>query len=92
LVVSRSGSGTVNELSFFELPAIFVPLEPNSNDEQKLNALNYAKKYPAIVVKQGDLTPASLWEAISSLPMPKRSTAWQSKTDETARKIVDELV
>ena len=44
VVIARAGAGTVNELDYFGIPSIFVPLRPTQNDEQTKNAEWFLRK------------------------------------------------
>jgi len=92
IVISRSGAGTVNELAYFGIPAVLVPLEPNDNGEQKMNARDFIQRCPGAIVKQPELTPEALWRAIASLESSQRLRNWEAKTDESARLITDVLI
>jgi UDP-N-acetylglucosamine--N-acetylmuramyl-(pentapeptide) pyrophosphoryl-undecaprenol N-acetylglucosamine transferase len=88
VVIARSGANTINELCYFEIPAVLIPLEPNNNGEQKLNAQYYVKNNIGIIIKQSELTPEVLWEAIVSLKPVQRPQRRTTKLDESKAKIV----
>jgi len=67
LVVGRAGASTVTELCALGKPAIYVPLEPTGGDEQNKNARMCVEKGAALVVKQDDLTGATLLAAVREL-------------------------
>jgi len=56
LVISRSGASTVAELSFFSLPALFLPL-PGAGGHQKENAC-YFKPWAQVFLQEGDIYTA----------------------------------
>lgn len=67
VVVSRAGAGTVTELSALGKPAVFVPLEPSSRDEQLRNAQRLVQAGGAVLVRQADFNADSLLAAVQPL-------------------------
>ena len=67
LVVSRSGAGTVAELSAIGRPAILVPLPHALDQDQAANALVSEKAGGAIRLLQKDFTPDRLAVEIDAL-------------------------
>jgi UDP-N-acetylglucosamine--N-acetylmuramyl-(pentapeptide) pyrophosphoryl-undecaprenol N-acetylglucosamine transferase len=67
LVVGRAGAGTVAELAFVGLPAIFVPLPGAGGDEQARNARVLADAGAAVIVPQHEATPERLAAEIVAL-------------------------
>ncbi len=67
LVISRSGAGTINDLSFFDIPAILIPLEPCNNNEQMRNAEKFTSNHHGYILKQNDFNSEKLLIAIKSL-------------------------
>lgn len=65
VVISRSGSGTIAEISALGKPSILIPLKESANDHQRLNAYEYAKTGAAIVIEEANLLPAILINQIS---------------------------
>lgn len=49
LILCRSGAGTLAEIIFFEKKCITIPLETNTTNHQKLNALTLEKSYPNLI-------------------------------------------
>jgi UDP-N-acetylglucosamine--N-acetylmuramyl-(pentapeptide) pyrophosphoryl-undecaprenol N-acetylglucosamine transferase len=66
IVVARAGASTVAELAVAGRPAILVPLPSATDDHQTDNARALAAAGGAIVVQQGDFTPASVARALES--------------------------
>ncbi len=60
LVIARAGAGTVAELACAGRPSILVPLPHAIDDHQKANARAIAEAGAAIVMPQGEFTPAAL--------------------------------
>jgi UDP-N-acetylglucosamine--N-acetylmuramyl-(pentapeptide) pyrophosphoryl-undecaprenol N-acetylglucosamine transferase len=57
LIVSRAGSGTINEISFWKKPAILIPIPEGVSHDQRTNAYSYAHSGGAVVLEEGNLTP-----------------------------------
>ena len=53
IVLARAGAGTVNELDYFGVPSIFVPLRLVHNDEQTKNAEWFLKKNSSVIARSG---------------------------------------
>lgn len=64
LAIARSGAGTVNELTTFKIPAIFIPLAIATNDEQRKNAMTMAEKGGAIIISEDKLNSKVLLDTI----------------------------
>lgn len=75
VLIGRSGTGTMLEAAAFGLPAIYVPLEL-ADGHQKFNAAVAERAGAAIVVPQGDFTPANLLAQLQGLwqNTPKRAS------------------
>lgn len=57
-IVSRSGSGTIFEISAIGRPSVLIPLPESAQGHQLKNALTYAKlTESAIVIEEKNLTP-----------------------------------
>lgn len=67
VVMGRSGAGTVNDLSALGKPAVFIPLEPSSGDEQRRNAQRCADAGAAIIIRQGECTADVLLATLTPL-------------------------
>ncbi len=67
LVVSRAGMITVAELCAWGLPSVLVPLPTAAADHQTHNARVLADAGAASLLRQADLTPASLAEQVEGL-------------------------
>jgi UDP-N-acetylglucosamine--N-acetylmuramyl-(pentapeptide) pyrophosphoryl-undecaprenol N-acetylglucosamine transferase len=67
LVVSRSGASTVAELAVIGRPSFLIPLPHALDQDQLANANVLAKAGGAVVLKQDELTPASLAAEIEAL-------------------------
>jgi UDP-N-acetylglucosamine--N-acetylmuramyl-(pentapeptide) pyrophosphoryl-undecaprenol N-acetylglucosamine transferase len=67
VLVGRAGAGTVSEACALAKPAVFIPLEPTSGDEQLKNAARSADAGAAVVVRQASCTGPVLLGAILPL-------------------------
>ncbi|WP_307815462.1 UDP-N-acetylglucosamine--N-acetylmuramyl-(pentapeptide) pyrophosphoryl-undecaprenol N-acetylglucosamine transferase [Streptomyces sp. 7-21] len=66
VVLSRSGAGTLAELTALGKPAVFVPLATSAGNEQAHNA-RHLEESGAAVALIGDVTAAQLCEAVEPL-------------------------
>lgn len=64
LAISRSGAGTVNELTALKIPAIYIPLAIATQNEQYLNALWAVSMNGAIIIEEKNLTKEILYATI----------------------------
>jgi len=96
LVLSRAGSGSLSEITFFGLPSILVPY-PHSNDRhQYKNADFIASRGAAIVVSESELSP-ELFESILNKEERIKFKKMAEKSQEIAQpyaveKIADEIL
>jgi len=67
IVICRAGALTVSELAMAATPAIFVPLPHAVDDHQTKNANFLVSQGAARLIKQCELTPASLSEQLTVL-------------------------
>lgn len=67
LVIGRGGAGTLAELAALGAPSIIVPLAGSLDQDQAHNARELAEAEGAIMLKQSNLTPTSLAEAMEPL-------------------------
>lgn len=66
VVISRSGAGTLAELTALGLPAVFIPLASSAGNEQAHNA-RYLEEAGAAVALLGEVTADRLKDAVSPL-------------------------
>jgi UDP-N-acetylglucosamine--N-acetylmuramyl-(pentapeptide) pyrophosphoryl-undecaprenol N-acetylglucosamine transferase len=57
LVISRAGSGSINEIALSGKPSILIPIPEEISHDQRLNAYTYARTGAAIVMEEKNLTP-----------------------------------
>jgi UDP-N-acetylglucosamine--N-acetylmuramyl-(pentapeptide) pyrophosphoryl-undecaprenol N-acetylglucosamine transferase len=67
LVISRAGMITVAELCAWGLPSVLVPLPTAAADHQTHNARVLAEAGASALIRQADLTAASLADAVGTL-------------------------
>ena len=67
LVVSRAGMITVAELCAWGLPSVLVPLPTAAADHQTHNARVLAEAGASALLRQSELTPARLGDAVGAL-------------------------
>jgi UDP-N-acetylglucosamine--N-acetylmuramyl-(pentapeptide) pyrophosphoryl-undecaprenol N-acetylglucosamine transferase len=66
-VVSRSGTGTISELSATSLPCCLIPLPTAADDHQRKNAEAFAQKNAAIMILQKDFTSQKFYETLMDI-------------------------
>jgi len=66
-VISRAGANTINELLYFSLPSILIPLPFAKGNEQLLNAKYVADHGGAILLPQKQLNAANLSKNLEQL-------------------------
>lgn len=66
-LVSRSGANTTQEIAFFNIPSVLIPLPFSHRNEQVLNAQWLTEVGGAILIHQKDLTPDSLVAALTKV-------------------------
>ncbi|MBI4086632.1 UDP-N-acetylglucosamine--N-acetylmuramyl-(pentapeptide) pyrophosphoryl-undecaprenol N-acetylglucosamine transferase [Candidatus Kaiserbacteria bacterium] len=67
LVISRAGSGSINEIALAGKPSILIPIPEEISHDQRLNAYTYARTGAAIVMEEKNLTPHLLAAEISRI-------------------------
>ncbi|MBV7431750.1 undecaprenyldiphospho-muramoylpentapeptide beta-N-acetylglucosaminyltransferase [Dermabacteraceae bacterium TAE3-ERU5] len=76
--ITRSGAGTVCEVSAIGLPCMFVPL-PIGNGEQALNGKDLVAAGAALMVNDADFTPEVLRETVLPLLRDQQRLAEMSR-------------
>ena len=98
LVVSRSGAGTVSELSYLGMVSILIPLPGTWGDEQRKNARILGDAGAAVVLEQHDASPERLLREIMTLiddPGQRAAMAEAARATsrpDAASRLVDELL
>ncbi|MGH3933708.1 MAG: UDP-N-acetylglucosamine--N-acetylmuramyl-(pentapeptide) pyrophosphoryl-undecaprenol N-acetylglucosamine transferase [Pseudonocardiaceae bacterium] len=67
IVISRSGAGTLAELTALGKPSVLVPLIPTGGDEQVHNALHLAQQHACYALVGAQATPEALWMHLDEL-------------------------
>ncbi len=68
IVISRAGANAICELLALQKPALLIPLSAAaSRGDQILNAKSFQKQGFSEVLEEEDLTPETLYQAVSSL-------------------------
>ncbi|MEU0529147.1 UDP-N-acetylglucosamine--N-acetylmuramyl-(pentapeptide) pyrophosphoryl-undecaprenol N-acetylglucosamine transferase [Amycolatopsis tolypomycina] len=83
VVISRSGAGTIAELTALGLPSVLIPLASSAGGEQAHNARHLADAGAASALL-GEVTPTALREALDPLLTDR---ARRETMAETARKL-----
>jgi UDP-N-acetylglucosamine--N-acetylmuramyl-(pentapeptide) pyrophosphoryl-undecaprenol N-acetylglucosamine transferase len=96
LVISRAGSGSLSEITFFGLPSILVPYPHSKDRHQYKNADSIASRGAAVVITEDKLSPAILESFINKTgrlqfqKMAKRSK--EIAQPYAVEKIADEIM
>lgn len=64
IIITRAGANTLQELQYYAIPSVLIPLPFSRNDEQLLGAESLSKKGGAYLLHQKDLNPHTLVEAL----------------------------
>lgn len=67
LAIGRAGAGTLTELAVSRTPSLLIPYPYAAEDHQTFNAAAFAAAGAAMVLRQGELTPAILEDKVLSL-------------------------
>lgn len=67
IVICRSGTGSVSEVSACRKPAIFIPLPWAADDHQTKNALALVAEDAAYLIRQNELTADSLLSCLEKI-------------------------
>ena len=75
LVIGRSGASTIAELSVIGRPAILVPLAHAIDNDQLLNAREFAQAGAGWIIEQSEFTPERLSGLITKLRFSEQDLA-----------------
>jgi UDP-N-acetylglucosamine--N-acetylmuramyl-(pentapeptide) pyrophosphoryl-undecaprenol N-acetylglucosamine transferase len=67
VVISRSGAGTIAELTALGKPSVLIPLATSAGNEQEHNALHLQKTGAAIALLKDAVTPEGLRQAVAPI-------------------------
>jgi len=91
VVVCRAGASTLSELDVCGLSAVLVPFPYATDDHQFYNALSFAKKHNAIVIREEELDPKKLMSAVLTLikknPLRKKNISADQINEKFLEKI-----
>lgn len=79
LAISRAGINTLQELAYFQIPSLVIPLPFVQKDEQTINAKYFEKLGLAQVLLQSKLSPSNLLEQINKMINELSSLQSQAK-------------
>ncbi|GAA1183644.1 hypothetical protein GCM10009664_57110 [Kitasatospora gansuensis] len=97
VVISRSGAGTLAELTALGKAAVFIPLASSAGNEQAHNA-RHLQEAGAAAALLGDVTPQALQAALAPLladPVRRAEMAAQARTQgrpDAAERLIDVLL
>lgn len=98
VVVSRSGAGTLAELTALGKPAVFVPLASSAGNEQAHNARHLRDAGAALALEGAAVTPEGLRQAVEPLlthparRMEMATAARQHGRPDAADRLVDVIL
>jgi UDP-N-acetylglucosamine--N-acetylmuramyl-(pentapeptide) pyrophosphoryl-undecaprenol N-acetylglucosamine transferase len=75
IVISRSGAGTLAELTALGKPSVLIPLIPTGGDEQVHNARHLAEQHACYALVGSQATPDALWTHLDDLISDPTRTA-----------------
>jgi UDP-N-acetylglucosamine--N-acetylmuramyl-(pentapeptide) pyrophosphoryl-undecaprenol N-acetylglucosamine transferase len=85
VIISRSGAGTIAELTALGKASVLIPLPTSAEDEQRHNARHLAALGAALAL-DGEVTPAALTSALGPLPADPARHATCSLARESMRR------
>lgn len=93
MVIARAGAGTVNELDYFGIYSIFVPLRPVQNDEQMKNAEWFLKKNKGEIIEQAECNTKKLAEILrrNKISKLRRNSIFENKESNSTELILENL-
>jgi UDP-N-acetylglucosamine--N-acetylmuramyl-(pentapeptide) pyrophosphoryl-undecaprenol N-acetylglucosamine transferase len=83
VVISRSGAGTIAELTALGKPSVLIPLASSAGNEQEHNALHLQEAGAAVALTRGATTPEGLQAAVAPIlasPEQRHHMAQQART------------
>ncbi|MFE5567059.1 glycosyltransferase [Amycolatopsis japonica] len=86
VVISRSGAGTIAELTTLGMAAVLIPLASSAGGEQAHNARHLAEKGAAVALLGNNVTAADLQDAVAPLLQdPQRRHSIANRARELGR-------
>lgn len=83
VVISRSGAGTIAELTALGKPSVLIPLATSAGNEQEHNALHLRQAGAAVALVKGAVAPDGLRSAVGPIlasPEKRQYMAQQART------------
>ncbi len=88
LILSRSGAHIVYEMSYINMPSIFVPIPWASQNEQYLNAKIAEKYTPSVILEEKDLTYENFEKSLNTLFDIIKSSKKYKQVEENSAQIL----
>ncbi len=57
IIITRAGTGSITEISLWNVPSILIPIPESISHDQRTNAYAYAHTGAAVVLEEANLTP-----------------------------------
>lgn len=97
LVISRSGSGSISEISANGKPSILIPLPESAQNHQAYNATIYEQSGACIVISEKELTQKLLFDSIEKIMDPSSNASYCKSAKgfsnvDSAKKITEEIL
>lgn len=89
LVIARSGASTIAELSYFQKPAILIPLPSAMDNHQHYNALFLAVQKGAILLPQAECSKEILADRIAGILNADADVNYLDITDKSTEKLFE---
>lgn len=90
--ITRGGATTLAELAAYKIPSLAVPLEKASRGDQLLNARYYEKHGALKILRECDMTAATLSTAAKSLIEPHTSAAIKNAAQKLSINGTDKII
>jgi len=88
VVITRAGTGSITEISLWNVPSILIPIPETISHDQRANAYAYAHTGAAVVLEEANLTPHVL---ASEAQRISTDTAVSGRMREAARGFANPL-
>lgn len=80
IVISRAGSGTIFEISYFGKPSILIPLKKSAGNHQLYNAYEYSKAGASTIIEENNLTTSIFFSQLKQILSDKNKQERMSKS------------
>ncbi|MGB0925155.1 MAG: glycosyltransferase, partial [Minisyncoccia bacterium] len=88
VVLGRAGAGTVNELDYFNIYSVFVPLRPVQNDEQTKNAEWFLQGNDGAMISQAECNVETVVSALDHIQIDLRRDNTCEYTENNAAQLI----